>query len=367
MTEKVQALMVGTDPNGKGGVASVVTVLIQEGFLRSYGVRYITTHVGSSRRDKLRVLCRALFQLTVECISRRPLVHVHSASRASFYRKSLILAIARAAGCRTIFHLHGAEFQKFASLEAGPVLRWWIRHTLESSDVVLALSESWRVFLSKFAPAARVKVLPNSVKLGIPASLAAQHSGRILFLGRADQRKGIFDLLQALRLLVPQFPQVRLAIGGDGDLAAVRASAADLGITEYVEILGWVGAERKAQELASAEVFVLPSYDEGLPMAMLEAMAAQKAIVVTPVGGIPETVTDGQNGLLVPSGDVAALAAALTQILAEPKLGERLAVGARATIESRYSTGVVLDRLRAIYSELGAGEMKPAATLREGE
>lgn len=360
MGERLQALMVGTDPAGKGGVATVVSVLAREGFLARHRVRYIATHVGGTPAAKAAAMLGALAQVTLALQRGRPLLHVHSASRASFYRKSLLLAMARARGCRTIFHLHGAEFQQFASREAGPALRWWIRHTLEASDVVIALSDSWRDYLQRYAPRATVQVVPNSVPLGQPSPPARVQAGRILFLGRADARKGIYDLLQAMALLAPDFPAVRLAVGGDGDLAAVRAAAVQAGVEGRVELLGWLGAEQKAEQLAAAAVFVLPSYDEGLPMAMLEAMAAQKAVVVTPVGGIPETVDDDVNGLLVAPGDPAALAAALARLLREPETAARLAAAARATIAARYSTAVVLERLSAIYAGLGVDEAAPA-------
>jgi glycosyltransferase involved in cell wall biosynthesis len=119
-----------------------------------------------------------------------------------------------------------------------------------------------------------------------------------------------------------------------------------------VEVLGWINPDQKAEELARALVFTLPSYDEGLPMAMLEAMAAGKAIVVTPVGGIPEAVKDGENGLLVPAGDANALACALSKVLQDHLLRKSLGANARKTVETQFSTDVVLRELSRLYKEL---------------
>lgn len=348
---RAPVLMAGTAPGGKGGVASVVTVLQQQGFFDRHQVRYITTHVDQSGRAKLAVFGRAAWQLLTAC-GGRPLVHVHAASRASFYRKSLLLAIARWRGCATIFHLHGAEFQQFAQHESGPLLRWWIRHTLERSSAVIALSDTWAAFLRDYAPRATVTVVPNSVPL--PAlDGPAEQPGRILFLGRAERRKGIFDLLEAAALLAPEFPGLQLRIGGDGDLEAVRRRVAELGLEAQVQVLGWIGAAQRADELARASVFTLPSYDEGLPMAMLEAMAWQKALVVSPVGGIPQAVQDRHNGLLVAPGNPAALAAALRELLLDQPLRHQLAQAARATIAQRFASDVVLEQLSALYRGLG--------------
>jgi glycosyltransferase involved in cell wall biosynthesis len=352
MKKAPKLLMMGTCPTGKGGIATVVSVLDQEGFFeRSHG-RYVVTHAQVAGYRKIGVAGRAVAALLGACLrGERPCVHVHSASRASFFRKSILLALARSFGCKTVFHLHGAEFRQFATAESGPVVRWWIRHTLRYSSAVITLSESWARFLREFAPGANVVVIPNSVPL---PPLSARHAGPpvILFLGRAEQRKGIFDLLHAMPALKAEYKDIRLVIGGDGDLAAVAQAAENLGISEYVDIAGWIGSEERALRLAQAAIFCLPSYDEGLPMAMLEAMAAGLPVVVTPVGGIPEAITHADNGMLVTPGKPEELAAVLGEVLRNDGLRAALGVRARQTIETRFGTAVVLDQLCHLYDDL---------------
>jgi glycosyltransferase involved in cell wall biosynthesis len=295
---------------------------------------------------------------------RPAIVHVHCASRASFARKSLLLAIARLAGCRTVFHLHGGEFRLFAGTESGAALRWWIRRTLERSSAVVALSDSWAGFVRGYAPAARVVVVPNPVAL--PAAVAdagegpdersGEQAARILFLGRAETGKGVFELVAAVAALADAFPAIRLVIGGSGDLAHVRRYAAALNIAERLETPGWLDPHQKARELARAQIFCLPSHAEGLPMAMLEAMAAGKAVVVTRVGAMPEAIEDRANGMLVPPRDVPALAAALAALLSDDALRTRLGGQARATVVQRFSTEVALAKLAALYLDLVNGK-----------
>jgi len=344
--------MIGTNPTGRGGVASVVTVLKEVGFFEQHNIRYVASHAEGSKLTKLFIYWQAILALLLFCRSNRGgIVHVHAASRASFYRKSLLLALARVLGCKTIFHLHGAEFQQFAVHESGRHMQWWIRRTLRKSTRVIALSKSWADFLADYSPGSQIEVVPNSVKMPDPVLCFQPESGRIVFLGRAEKRKGIFELLKAVALLKSSIPEIKLAVGGDGDLQVVQAAIQELGISECVEILGWIGPIQKHQELARASVFALPSYDEGLPMAMLEAMAAAKAIVVTPVGGIPETVEDGKNGLLVSPGDENGLAGALGRVLNDADLRRLLGINARNTIRDRYSTDVVISKLSALYGE----------------
>jgi glycosyltransferase involved in cell wall biosynthesis len=347
-----RVLMVGTELEGRGGVAAAVSVLREAGLFEREAVRYVPTHADGARLAKAARALSGFWRTALACLFERPaVVHAHSASGASFLRKSVLLLIARATGCNTIFHLHGGGFRQFASADSSKLMRRWIRHTLEKSSLVIALSEGWAQFVRGFAPLARVTVVPNSVPLPAPAG-QLEEPGRVLFLGRLEAAKGVFDLLAAVAALAPRFPALRLALGGEGDHDAVRRRASELGIDGRVELLGWVGAEARSAELARAAVFCLPSHAEGLPMAMLEAMAAAKAVVVSAVGGIPETVDHHNNGLLVAPRDVAALSAALAAVLADGPLRERLGRHARATIEQRYSTAVVNAQLASIYKEL---------------
>jgi glycosyltransferase involved in cell wall biosynthesis len=333
-------------------VAAVVSVLRRDGLFEREGVRYVATHCEGTKTVKAKGALAGFWRTVLACFGQRPsVVHVHAASRASFVRKSVVLLIARLAGCKTIFHLHGGGFRQFATVEAGSLQRRWIRHTLEASSVVITLSSGWAGFVRGFAPKARVAVVPNSVPL--PAASKVQpEPGRILFLGRLEQAKGVFELLGAGARLAGRHPALRLVFGGEGDAAALLRRADELGIRDRIELLGWVGPQQRDEQLARAAVFCLPSHAEGLPMSMLEAMAAGRAVVASSVGGIPETIVDGDNGLLVPPRDEAALAAALEQVLGDETLRARLARHARVTIEQHYSTEVVCGQLSALYREL---------------
>ena len=347
-----RVLMVGTALEGKGGVAAVVSVLRHHGLFEREQVRYIATHREGSKAEKAKGALSGFWNTLLACVRQHPaVVHVHAASRASFVRKSIVLLIARLAGCKTIFHLHGGGFRQFATVEAGALMRRWIRHTLEASSVVITLSNGWAEFVHAFAPKSRVAVVPNSVPLPAPSAVREEPQ-RVLFLGRLEAAKGVFELLAAGARLAPGFPALRLVFGGEGDAGAIRRRAAELGIGDRIELLGWIGPQEREAQLARAAVFCLPSHAEGLPMSMLEAMASGRAVVASSVGGIPETIVDGDNGLLVPPRDEQALAGRLAQVLGDEALRARLARGARSTIEQHYSTEVVCGQLSALYREL---------------
>lgn len=349
-----RVLMVGTALGGRGGIASVVDVLRADGLFEREGVVYVATHADGGRLHKLAAAAGGLGRAVLACGARRgpAIVHVHSGSRASFIRKSLVLLVARLGGAHTVFHLHGGAFRRYAQQEAGPLLRRWIRHTLEASSRVIALSPGWAAFVCEYAPRARVEVLPNPVRLAPRTTEGRAETGRILFLGRIEPAKGVDELLQACARLAGHHPRLRLVLGGAGDLDWAQRRARELGVADRVDTPGWLDAHAREEQLARAWLFCLPSHAEGLPIAMLEAMAAGVPVVATAVGGIPETVADGVDGLLAPPRDAGALALAIGRLLDDAALRARLACAARGAVERHYATGVVCGRLAALYAQL---------------
>jgi len=349
--------MMGTSPEGQGGVASVVATYAAAGLFEQFGVRYIASHVEGSRARKIATAVAAGVGLAGRLLRGRVrLLHLHSSHGGSFYRKSAYAYLARRAGARTVFHVHSGTFADFAGTDSRSLRRRWIVHTLERSDVVVTLSENWASVIRGIAPAARTVAIPNPVARPGQVPARGEEAGRLLFLGRAGTNKGIFDLLEALPALRARVPAVKLAIGGDGDLDAVRERARALGVESQIEILGWVSGDAKREQIERASLFVLPSYAEGLPMALLECMANAKAVLSTPVGAIPEVVKDGVNGCLVQPGNVLELTDALAAILCDGALRERLGTQARLTIAAGYSAEQVVDRIARLYRDLGALE-----------
>jgi glycosyltransferase involved in cell wall biosynthesis len=345
--------MIGTSFETMGGIASAVALLRGSRLFRDWPVEYLATHCDGSSMRKFMVAAQAFLKfLRMIAMGRVGLLHAHAASDASFWRKSIFLAVAYAARVPIVFHMHGAEFISYWR-HGGALRRAVIRQVLNLSDTVVALSESWRTDLLTIAPHARVVVIPNPVEVH-HRSTQFRRAGRVLFLGRIGDRKGSFDLLRAVALLRGRHAGLRLMCGGDGELDRFMRCARELGIESNVELLGWVRGPAKYRHLARATLFVLPSHAEGLPMALLEAMAAGTPVVVTPVGGIPELVRDGVDGLLVPPGDPEAIAAAIGRLLEDPALRERLAASARERVVSRHSLPAVVSRIETVYQELGA-------------
>jgi glycosyltransferase involved in cell wall biosynthesis len=348
--------MVGTHLDGMGGVRAVVQGYVDGGLFRRFNSVYVATHRGGGPWLKVRTAIGAWAYIAIQL--RRldaPLVHIMLASRASFWRKSVVCLMARAMGRPYLLHVHGAEFMQFYEQECGSAVKRFVRHIFSNAALVLALSDEWRMSLQRISPRTHVEVLPNAVALPDEHSLQ-RLQGRaptLLSLGQLGRRKGSYDLVRAFARTANRFPRLRLVCGGDGDIAGVRALAARLDVADRVVCPGWLSAERKRAELAGATVFVLPSYAEGMPMALLEAMSWGLPVITSPVGGIPQLITHDVNGLLVAPGDIDAVAAAITRLMGEAALRERLGNAARATIEKSFSLETALERLGRIYRRFG--------------
>jgi glycosyltransferase involved in cell wall biosynthesis len=182
----------------------------------------------------------------------------------------------------------------------------------------------------------------------------------VLFLGRLEAAKGLFDLLEAFAGLRAALPDARLVCAGEGARDAAAHLAAELGIGDAVKFTGWVGPSGKRALLENAAVFALPSYDEGLPMALLEAMAAGLPAVVSPVGGVAEVVAGEKSGLFAAPGDVATLQRQLTRLLADRGLGARIGAAARQSIARRCAPQRTAALIGALYGELGLAALATA-------
>jgi glycosyltransferase involved in cell wall biosynthesis len=395
-------LMVGPGIEGMGGMASVVMGYIEAGLFDRFRGIYVATHRGGSFWRKLRAAVGGLSRVVIELFRlEAPLVHVMVATRASFWRKSLVCLLARMARRPFLLHVHGSEFMQFYDKECSAAGKWIIGRIFSWAALVVALSEEWRTNLLKICPSMKIEVLPNGVALPeirhSPAQTMARHpvaegqhspapvgppppqpmarqppvlAGHslaplepppaqpvaprtVLTLGRLGQRKGTYDLVRAFALIAGRVSDAQLVCGGDGDIEQVRALAQELGVGDRVICPGWLGAEGKRAHLAEAAVFILPSTAEGMPMAVLEAMSWRLAVIATPVGGVPQVIQHDRNGMLVEPGDIEAIAAALLRLLDDVALRERLGTAARATIETRFSIAIAVERLSAIYGRFG--------------
>jgi glycosyltransferase involved in cell wall biosynthesis len=294
------------------------------------------------------------------------LLHINLAAGGSAYRKAFLARLARHFGVPYVVHLHGSRFDRFwPSLGAG--LRRTFMPFFDDSEGVIVLGRYWAQFVADNIPGARHKItiLPNATA---PARSVREPAidgrVRISFLGDLGPRKGTPQLIEALGQLAQRRDWYAI-VAGNGQLQQMRARAQTLGIADRVHIPGWLDSSGVEGILRRTDIFVLPSFAENLPMSILEACAYGIPVIATPVGAVTEVITHEQNGLIVPVGDVDALATALRRLIDDAELRRTLGAAARRGHKERHDIAGYARQLADIWQR--AVRRQPAQVSRSTE
>lgn len=296
---------------------------------------------------------------------RRPrpdIVHVHTSHQFSFYISTPYVFVASLLWNRpVILHVHGSSFDTFVT-DASPVIAALQRRVFAACHATIALSEGWRDVLARRASRDRIVVVPNAVDPSEYAPARTRDRPHLVFVSNHIERKGIGDVTEAIDRLQDDGIEFRATIAGSGPLSQHAEAVA--AAHDAVDYRGYVSETEKRTLLNEGSVYVLPTRAEGLPIAVLEAMAGGNAVVSTDVGAI-SSIVDEENGALVPPGDVDALTTTLERLLSEPSATARMGRVSRRRIADGYAWSDVAERLLTLYATALTGEATdPATTAR---
>lgn len=343
ISKKVLTLSTSYDPP-KGGIAQVVYT-----YSRMYPVfNHIVTKKGDSLPEKLVALFLGAFKFIYFCLFKGiRIVHIHAASYNSFKRKGIFIRLAKILKMKIVFHVHGGAFKEFYKNNSAAVTA-----VFSSVDVIVALSDSWRLFFIDHIGHSKVIIVENVVSPPTLLKVKDDDLIHFLFLGELGKNKGIYDLFEAISENYGALEgRVKFHIGGNGEVNKVRQHIRALGLEDMVISEGWVSGENKIHLLNLADVYILPSYNEGLPISILEAMSYKLPIISTPVGGIPEVVTQDENGLLVSPGDKHAIGEAILKMTMDEKFRRSAGESSYLKVQPHFPDNVA-KKLEALYAEL---------------
>ena len=349
----MRVLMVGVDKQTKGGMWTVAENYIQSNsFVAETNLQYVATSITGSVPKRLLFTAKALLQIGWKLIRNRfDIAHIHMAERGSVYRKNLVICMAKLFGCKIIIHMHGAEFETWYRSLASKKQQG-VRKILSKADRILILGEYWREFVcSLVSNQEDVRVLHNAVQ--VPDENPYDPEARnILFLGVVGKRKGVADLLEAMKRIDDKLPKTdHLMVYGPENDIAIEDAIAEAGLTSRVEYKGWLTAENKAAVFCKTALNVLPSYNEGLPMTILETMAYGIPNISTNVAAIPEAVT-AENGAVICPGDVDCLASEILTLMQDPESRIQKSQIAYKNAKEAFSIDKHIERLLKLYREL---------------
>jgi glycosyltransferase involved in cell wall biosynthesis len=355
----LRVLVVGPAPAGatsRGGMATVIALMAGHPD-RGFDVTTVPTYVEGTPWHRLGVSLSGMLRATwLVLIGRADILHVHLAHGGSVVRKALPLTAARLAGVPSVIHGHSYDFGGWFD-RLPPLGRAVVRRLLVADRWLVLGDRHVEEYTTRLRLRPdRISVLHNAVQ--IPAD-PVNHCGvnpvHGAALGRLGVRKGSYDLIAAVgRLDDCVRSRLRLTLAGDGEVDDVRAAVTAAGLDETIHVAGWLDPAERDQLLSSAHLFVLPSYDEGLPMALLEAMAQGLVPVTTMVGSIGEAVSDDVNGVLVQPGSPGQIADALTALVNDEPRRIALAEAARRRAAD-FGIDRWYERLSQLWSELADG------------
>jgi glycosyltransferase involved in cell wall biosynthesis len=345
----IKVLMAGPLPPRIGGMATVVQNVAASSLRRSVALELFDTGKTTSndRAALVAIVSKARMYFRWQRALRefRPdVVHIHTCSGLSFFLDAGLLGLAKCNQVPVVLHVHGARFDRFLA-ESSLAVRYLARIVCKSAAAVAVLSDSWRQALAPYLGRVQFTIIPNGVPdAGKSGSVSRSNTPvQVLLLANLSQRKGVWEALQA----AGRVSCIRLTIAGGEDepgiAARVGAAIADRKLSERVRLVGPVTGEAKANLLRDADIFLLPSHAEGLPVSMLEAMAAGVPVVASRVGAIPGLIDSGRTGLLVEPGDVEGITQALAALAADAQLRQCLGEQGRELCRREFGMDAVAD------------------------
>jgi glycosyltransferase involved in cell wall biosynthesis len=357
--------MVGPGQGLMGGISALVDTLCP--FLqRRVDLSYLATvhrrETKESGRISMKNSVSALSQYARflwAVLRKHPqIIHLHTSQGVGWLKDTFFIVVAKMLGCRIILHMHGGDFDHIYG-RSPRVIQKYTRKIMKQVDSLIAVSGEWKNRLKHIFPDIHILCLKNCINVDAisPAHASRSTNGvKALFLGLVGTSKGAFDLLEALSLLKSSHTSIHLTFAGpeerEGDLLRAEKKVKELALERVCRVVGPVYGAEKSELLSESGLFVLPSYKECLPMAILEAMAAGMPVVATPVGGIPEVVREGVNGFLIAAGDVLALAEKLALLAGNPDLREAMGRRSREFAEQELDVKSYIKRLVELYESL---------------
>lgn len=353
--DKIRVLMCSSDRKEKGGMNSVIDQLMEHQWGEAFQFSYLATHVTGNPIKKTLFFFRAYFKL-VYLLKKNTfdIIHIHMSYKGSFYRKYYVAKLCKKNKKKVIVHLHGSEFKDFYN-NGDEKLKRRIRELFSNVDYSIVLGNDWKDFIKQIAPNSKVSVINNAVKIPDITEKEENKIPTLLFLGALIKRKGVEDLFEAInKIKMCGSNHIKVLIAGSGvEENALKEYVIKHSLQDMVEFLGWVNNEQKIRLLLKSDVLVLPSYNEGLPIAILEALSYGLPVISTNVGSIAEAVVDDYNGYLFTPGAVEQLGTYIKKIVQDRNLLSELSYNSRTIAKAKFAEDVFFDKVAKLYFELG--------------
>ena len=348
--------MCGNHPKNKGGMTSVINQIKRNNWKKEgIELTFIPTFYPGNQIIKILYFFISYTKILFTFFFSRPdVVHMHMSYKGSFTRKYLIHKTCKLFGIRDIIHLHGSEFEKWYNSVDNKKKRK-IRTLLHECNQFVVLGDEWKRVIKQIEPTTKVTVISNGIEIPHEKVYWNNERCQVLFLGVLIQRKGVSDLINAVSLLnkTNNLNKIHVVIAGTGEEERdLKKLVKDLRLSDYISFAGWVTGNKKKKIMLESQVLVSPSYNEGLPISILEAASYGMPIIATDVGDISAVVMNDRNGRIINPGDIKSLAKSILSIN-DKLVFERLSAGSIDIIKNKFSIELFYLKLRDLYQRIG--------------
>ena len=363
-TSKPQILMVGMHlTKTRGGITTLIGEILKSPLKDEFEFVYIESQAEDyGSIGKAFLAARALAKFVFACWRlRSEIVYVHLGSNASLYRESVFIFLAKIFGKKVFTHFHAGDINNYYPFQS-KIGRKFIRQAIRSSDKIIAVSEESAGQLRNITGSNNIFVIPNAIDTSAfkfsersTGERQTEQPVRLLFVGAIGKLKGEKDLIEALAILRDRYSDIKVSFLGYG-AEGLKSYCEQLKVYHFIEFLGAVSMTERIGFFQKADIFVLPTYAEAMPMSIIEAMAAGLPVISTTVGGIPELIENGVDGLLYAPGDVDALAEKISFLLDNKNIRIEIGEKAREKAGEQMDFGRYADQLRFHLNDLKTAE-----------
>ena len=350
--EKINVLMLGSDTSIKGGISSVIRNYLKYEKWQNFNIKFIPTHKGNNKIFKMLFFILSMIKIDLSLITKKyDIAHIHVSERGSIWRKRIIINHIKRLSKETkiILHHHGAEFDRFYN-NLNENKKQKVNDMLGKVDVNIVLSKRLINTIRNKRPDAKIDVLYKGVNVN-DRNLYNNDGNIILFLGRLGTRKGIYDLLNVIYDIKGQLKKknIEVYMCGNGEIDKVKKIVKEYDLETIVQHIGWINAEEKVKIFKKCIINILPSYNEGLPMTILETMSWGIPNISTNIASIPEVIKNGQNGYLIKPGDKKTMTRLIMKLVNDKEKRFEISKNAYNTISNEFSLETNVEKLKKIY------------------
>lgn len=345
----MKIIITGPSPNDMGGIATMIRTIMNYKNNSYHFYSHIARPKGNIMLKLILVPLYTLLYFFRTAINRYEIAHINFSENWGFYRYLPIIYWSKILRIRIVLHSHACEFEKFYNRQ-NLILQRIIKYTLDLSDCIIVLSEEWKSVFRSISNT-RIEIIYNFINVPEKNNYKAD-SSYITITGRIGKRKGYYDLSKVIPKILNLNPDLKFNFCGNGEIEEIRNILKELKVSEYVNLPGWVSSDIVENYLKNTLLYVLPSYDEGMPLGIIEAMGYGIPIISTKVGGIPSLVKNGKNGILIEPGNLLQLEEAILELLKDESKRNLISQNNFQYVQNNFNIEIQMKKIYSLYQDI---------------